>query len=376
LFFSRGKKSCGKSDKDDFKIGGGWMFLFDLVVLVVFIFFVVRGLFSGMISQVISVGSYVLCWVASTRFSFLLAPVIPAQSPWNNIGAMIILFIVTMVLIRFAHSVINKLLAKFRLVKYDRILGLLLGGVKGLFLCMVITFFAAMLSTTSRQAVLESQSGKIIAQLIIMLAHFIPQESGKMLKTQIELFNEQVDGKFTNQDDSDLQLQSISFETILGNVQEIRDKIEDKIESNQKAASLIDGIRQWWNGNNDKTETSETNAQTETITESESESKTNPPTNTNNQNRTFAELPFQPITNNTETEKQLQSLTQDPATYSAQIFNSTQEIAGQISTDLDSDQLLIPQDRGSFRLPRSPIQPSEFHRSQSTTNSPAKLLSQ
>ncbi|MDR1052616.1 MAG: CvpA family protein, partial [Planctomycetaceae bacterium] len=263
--------------------------------------------------------------------------------------AMIILFIVTMIVIRFAHSVVNKLLVRFRLVKYDRFLGLVLGGLKGVFLCMVITFFAAMLSTASRQAVLESRLGNTISQLIVQVGCFIPSESGKMLKTQIELFNEQVDGKFTNPDDSGLQLPEISFDKILENAQNIKNKIEDKIESSQKATSLIDGITQWWNGN-------KTTSETEPETTSQ-----NPTTETTT----------------TEPEKQLQ--TKESTTRSAPTLTSTlQEIAEQITTEPDSDQLLIPQDRGLFRLPRSPIQPSEFNRSQTTTqtNSPAKIFGQ
>lgn len=348
--------------------------LFDLILLLVFVVFLVRGLLSGMISQVVSVGSFILCWVVSTRFSFVIAPMIPAQEPWNGIGAMIILFIVTMIVIRFAHSVVNKLLVRFRLVKYDRFLGLLLGGLKGVFLCMVITFFAAMLSTASRQAVLESRFGNIISQLIVRVGCFIPSESGKMLKTQIELFNEQVDGKFTNADDSELQLPEISFDAVLENVQDIKNKIEDKIESSQKATSLIDGIVKWWNGN--KT-TSEIESES---TPKDSSTETNNSNNniTANQNTNpFLESLFPLAANNTDPEKQPQ--TKESATRSAPTLTSSiQEITGQIPTESDSDQFLIPQDRGLFRLPRSPIQPSEFNRSQTTTktNSPAKLFGQ
>ncbi|MDR2643485.1 MAG: CvpA family protein [Planctomycetaceae bacterium] len=354
------------------------MSVFDIVVLLILFLFAIRGLSSGMISQVISVGSYVVCWVVSTWFSFLVAPLIPAEPPWNNIGAIIILFAVTMIAIHFVHSFIKKLIEKFRLVKYDRVLGLLLGLVKGLLLCMVITFFAAMLCEKSRQMVLVSKSGNMISQLIVRIGCFIPEESGKILKAQIELFNEQVEGKFQEQGEFNLQLPAVSLETVFDNVQDIRKKIESNIDSNKNAVSLIDGINrwwnEWWNGNSVESK-------------NESESKINSTNkiddntaNTINNNTTNRNTVMEPIASaKSESEKQIWM--QESAPSIDPVFNSllgvVYDVTEQVSADADSEQLLIPQKRGSFRLSRSPVQPSELNRTTNTTNSqPAKLFGQ
>ncbi|MDR1486209.1 MAG: CvpA family protein [Planctomycetaceae bacterium] len=364
------------------------MTLFDIIILLILFIFAIRGLALGMISQIISVGSYILCWVVSTRFSFLVAPSIPAQPPWDNIGAIIILFIVTMIAIRFVHSMIRKLIEKFRLVKYDRILGLLLGAVKGLILCMVITFFAAMLCEKSRQMVLVSKSGNMISQLIVRVGCFIPEDSGKMLKTQIELFNGQVDGQFQEAEDFNLQLPDVSFEKILDNVKDIRGKVESNIESGKNAVSLIDGINkwwnEWWNGNSNSNSVGSENEP-----ESKPESKINPietdnnndifndsnsNSNNNLQNKNSVAVPI--VATGAESEKQIWMRESAPRTDSVQ--DVVRNVSDQVSTDTDSEQLLIPRNRGLFRLSRSPVQPSEFNRSQNKTqnNQSAKLFGQ
>jgi uncharacterized membrane protein required for colicin V production len=352
------------------------MSLFDIIVLLIIFLFAIRGLATGMISQIVSVGSYIVSWIISTRFSFLLAPSIPAETPWNNIGAIIILFIVTMIAIRFLHSAIKKIVVKFRLVKYDCFLGLLLGLLKGVLICMVITFFAAMLSEKSRQMILVSKSGNWISQLIVRTGYFIPEDSGKILKAQIELFNEQVDGNFQEQENINLQLPNVSIDNVFDNVQDLRKKIESNIENSTKAVSLIDGInrwwQEWWNGKNNESNESTVKSESNTESNKESELNINPPTNTSNNTDNL-------FNNNTlkNTKSENQILLQESVPLIEPVLNLVQDVVEPVYSDADSEQLLIPRDRGLFRLSRSPIQPSEFHRSQNTTNNqPAKLFGQ
>jgi hypothetical protein len=269
-----------------------------------------------------------------------------------------------MIAIRFAHALIKKLMEKFSLVKYDRVLGLLLGFTKGLFICMVITFFAAMLCEKSRQLVLVSKSGQLISQLIVRVGCFIPEESGKILKTQIDLFNEQVDGKFQEPNNTDLHLPTVSLDAVFDNVQDIRNKIEDNIDRSKKAVSLVDGINrwwsEWWNGND---------------TDSETELTITPPTAAANNILNDVKS----ILNDAESEKQI--WTQTSAPQLEQVLSSVQgitdEVVNQVSPESDSEQILIPRNRGLFRLSRTPVQPAKLNHSQNTTNNqPAKLFGQ
>ncbi|MDR2344916.1 MAG: CvpA family protein [Planctomycetaceae bacterium] len=367
------------------------MSIFDIIVLLILLFFAFRGLISGMITQIVSVGSYIVCWVISSRFYFLVSPFIPLENPWNNIGAMIILFVVTMILIRFVHSVIKKLIEKYRLVKYDRILGFILGGVKGLLICMVITFFSVMLTEKSKQIVLDSKFGIVISKIIARVGYFIPQDSCKMLKTQIELFDGQILNK---QENPNLSESPSSLDKVLENVKDIRDKIENSIETNKKAVSLFDGIYKWWNNKSTESE-SESETKTETKTESEIKSENNKTNETNNEIDTNDSGKLSLDSNLAELEKQTRE--QETAPHLESVFKTGNEIVqekssqvlsqeskseqelklepvtNQVLLDTDFEQLMIPQERGLFRLSRSPMQPAELIRSQTVPNNKSAI---
>ncbi|MDR1924190.1 MAG: CvpA family protein [Planctomycetaceae bacterium] len=334
------------------------MTIFDVVVFLILLFFVVRGLYSGMVAQIVSVGSYVVCWVVSSRFSFLLAPSIPAESPWDNIGAMIILFVATMIAIRFLHSMIRSLIEKFRLAKYDRLLGAILGFAKGLLICMVITFFAVMICEKSRSIVFESKVGNTIANLIVQVKLFLPDESCKMLRTQIDLFDEQLDGKNKDQDTEQPQSSANSLSTIFGSVQNLRDQIEDKLEKSKEAVSLLDGIFKWWN-REDSNDTNNTDSYLPNNT-------TQPQPHTDqiqNQESQITTQPNAPTLNPFIEQMQL-----EPVPKTAQ---------NAIDQDItEPEQLSIPHRRNLFRLSRSPALPAEFNKSNYPTqnNSPARLF--
>ncbi|MDR2762366.1 MAG: CvpA family protein [Planctomycetaceae bacterium] len=341
------------------------MTIFDVAILLILFLFAIRGFISGMISQVISVGSYIISWLVSSRFYFLLSPYIPAEIPWNNIGAMIILFIVTIIVIRFVHSAIKKFVNKFHLAKYDRVLGLTLGIVKGLLICMIITFFAAMLTEKSRQLVLESKSGKMISQLIVKVGVIIPDESCKMLKTQIELFNEQVEGQFVERENDNLQLPEISLDTVFDNVQNIRNNIESKIENSKEAVSLIDGIYKWWN----KWKNNSNDTESENENENEKDDKNKDELKPKSESESSKISSISNAINNNGVNSILDSV--------KEIVRDN--VTDQISDDVDSEQrLFIPTDRRIFRLTNSPVLPSEIIRSQSTPNNKAsaKLFEQ
>ena len=249
------------------------MNLFDLIVLAVLVLLTLRGGMKGMVSQIVSVGSYFVCWIVASRFAFLVAPSIPAQEPWNRIGAMFLLFVGTMIAIRFLHRRLEKKLETLHIKEFDRQMGALFGFLKGLLVCMVITFFAVMLTEKSRQSVFQSFSGKYITFLITKTGAFIPDDTCKLLKAQIALFNAEINESAPKATEAASPTSVTGFfargTALVDEAQQLRDDLNQK---SNNAASLLDAIGKWWKGDSTKSTTD-----TQTEKKSEPEKTPEPP---------------------------------------------------------------------------------------------------
>ncbi len=264
------------------------MSAFDLVIIVILIALTLRGVWKGMVSQIVSVGSLVVCWIVASRFAFLIAPSIPAEAPWNKVGAMIVLFAVTMIAIRFVHGFMEKKLKDWHLSGLNTFFGGGLGLAKGLILCMVLTFFGVTISVGTREMVFQSKSGRHLADLIAKTGTFIPKDSCDLLRAQIDLFNAKMEGEAEStvrpaeqaddylqqmlaarEDAGDEAQQDSKFGeylsrtgAVLGEIQSLRDDLE---QNKSKASSLLDAIGRWWNGDAAVTQLTDTQDATETV---------------------------------------------------------------------------------------------------------------
>ncbi|MDR3197741.1 MAG: CvpA family protein [Planctomycetaceae bacterium] len=250
------------------------MSVFDLIIFAVLIAFAFRGWTTGMVAQIVSVGSLAVSWIVASRFAFLFAPSIPAEEPWNKIGAMIILFILTLFAVRQAHRYLEKKIKDWHLAKWNRHLGGLLGFLKGVIVCMVLTFFGVMLSEITRDVVFKSKSGNSLALLIEKTGTFIPPDSCELLRLQFERFNAKVNGNNVDGQETSGNLlpeeKSLQkMREFLSSGQEVRN-IREETSSNltnlisqgnslleqaqsfqqetEQAASLLDAIKKWWTG--------------------------------------------------------------------------------------------------------------------------------
>ncbi|MDR0706076.1 MAG: CvpA family protein [Planctomycetaceae bacterium] len=259
------------------------MSVFDLIIFAILIALAFRGWMTGMVAQIVSVGSLAASRIAASRFSFLFAPSIPAEEPWNNIGAMIVLFIVTMLAVRLAHRYLEKKIKDWNLAKWNRHFGGLLGLLKGLILCMVLTFFGVMLSETTRDIVFKSKSGNYLACLIEKTETFIPSDSCELLRRQLEYFNAKINE--TNSDGTEMlanlspeekSLQKMreflpSGQEVQGFQEKTKSHLDGLIsqghslieqakniqQGTNKAASLLDALSKWWTGSGNENKENE-----------------------------------------------------------------------------------------------------------------------
>ena len=249
------------------------MNVFDLVILAILAALTLRGIWKGMVSQIVSVASYFVCWIAATRFGGLIAPTIPVEAPWNQVLAMAIIFLITLVAIRFATAALEKLIKDWHLQKLNTLLGGILGFTKGILLCLIITFFAVMLSETSRAVVFNSKSGFHLVRLIAQIGMFVPKDSYEFVHTQFEKFQEKIDAADSEQPPETLKVQS--SETLQRMVSQLKQADEN---SETGAGSLWTALSKWWSGSKDEQKT-------------ETETKTNTDSSQPTQKSTSSSLP-------------------------------------------------------------------------------------
>ncbi len=166
---------------------------YDLGMLAVLLVTVGFGAWKGMAWQIASLASLALSAAVAIRFSGPLAPLFSSQAPWNRFLAMLVLYLGVSLLVWVVFRMVSQAIDRVQLREFDRQAGAVLGGLKGVALCLVITFFAVTLSEAARQAVLRSHSGHYIARLIQRAEPVLPEEVRGVLGQYIDELDRRLD---------------------------------------------------------------------------------------------------------------------------------------------------------------------------------------
>jgi membrane protein required for colicin V production len=104
----------------------------------------------------------------------------------------LVLYIATALGIWLLFRMVKGVINRVQLKEFDRQLGVMFGFAKGVLYCIVITFFAVTLSEPSRQLVLESKSGKLIARGIQSANPILPRDIRDRLGKYIDELEEKL----------------------------------------------------------------------------------------------------------------------------------------------------------------------------------------
>jgi membrane protein required for colicin V production len=161
---------------------------YDVFMLTVVGAAIAWGAWKGLAWQVASIASIGLSYFVAVNFRGPVSQFFHYDPPeWNNLLAMLVLYIGTSVVIWVAFNLIRDFLEKVQLKEFDRQVGGLVGGVKGVLICTVITMFTVGLGTeTQRQAVVTSRSGYYIARLLEKVEPLLPAEYQQQLAQTID----------------------------------------------------------------------------------------------------------------------------------------------------------------------------------------------
>ena len=166
---------------------------YDFAMLLVLIAATVFGFWKGMAWQLASLGSLVASYFVAMRFSEKLAPYLSSDAQWNIYLAMLLLYLGTSLVIWIAFRFVSQTIDRIKLREFDRQIGGLLGAAKGVLWCMIITYFAVMLSANARDKILKSRSANYIAQLIHRAKPVLPEQAQQLLGPYLDKLDEELD---------------------------------------------------------------------------------------------------------------------------------------------------------------------------------------
>jgi membrane protein required for colicin V production len=168
---------------------------YDIAMLAVLGLATLMGAWKGMAWQIASLGSLVLSYFLALRFSAQLAPAFGSTAPWNRFVAMLVIYLATSVVVWLVFRMVARFLDRIKLRDFDHQVGALFGFVKGVLLCLAITFFVLGLSDALRDHILATRSGHYMALFLDKAEAIMPPEIHKVLDPYLNKLEERLDPK-------------------------------------------------------------------------------------------------------------------------------------------------------------------------------------
>ncbi|MCM2371215.1 CvpA family protein [Aporhodopirellula aestuarii] len=162
---------------------------YDILMAIVLIGAMLFGAIKGFAWQLASIASIVVSYAVAYHYREPFSQNIHAEPPWNRFLAMLILYVGTSLVIWVAFRMISGTIDRMKLKEFDRQIGALFGLGKGAIFCTLITLFAmTLLGDRSRSAIIESRSGRWIAQLLDQSDAIMPEELASVVQPYLDQF--------------------------------------------------------------------------------------------------------------------------------------------------------------------------------------------
>ena len=169
------------------------MSVYDIVMLIIFGGAIWFGFWKGLAWQIASLAAIIISYIVAVNFRESVAQFIQVDEPWNRIGAMLMLFLGTSLIIWTIYSRVSKSIKKMELKSFDRQAGAVLGAVKGALLCMVVTMFSVtLLGERAHDAIHSSRTGPFVVTGITKVSAIVPEEVAKITQKYIDDFHDKI----------------------------------------------------------------------------------------------------------------------------------------------------------------------------------------
>lgn len=177
------------------------MMWYDVFVAIVLLFTTIRGAAKGAIWQLASIAGLVLCLVFAESISAAVGPYVKLEPPLNHWAVMFGSYLAFSFLSFGVARLLNEWIEKAQLKEYNQHLGAVLGFVKGVVICLVVTFFIVTLSSDAREMLKHSRSGRWAAIIMDRLHPVMPEKLRDSLDKYIhQLDSPDLDLRYTDTD--------------------------------------------------------------------------------------------------------------------------------------------------------------------------------
>ena len=152
----------------------------DIAFLVVIAFFLLRGLYRGLLVEVASLAGVVLGFFLANRYYLdvsVLAKEFIANPAWAETISYLLIFVACVVLVTLLAKVLKKLLALTLTAWLDHFMGCIIGLAKGAVICCVVLLILEVSFREPYPAFLrDSQLRPYLEQVSDFLKQFLPDD--------------------------------------------------------------------------------------------------------------------------------------------------------------------------------------------------------
>ena len=127
-----------------------------------------------MFLQITSIVALLAGWYVSSRYSVKFESYFPIGDALRQKAASVVTFFAVVILVTIFGRVLSGMFIGGVLKEVNRQLGALFGLVKGVIVCLVITYFAVTLSSPTKNFVIGSRSGRLMVQILCEAQKIIP----------------------------------------------------------------------------------------------------------------------------------------------------------------------------------------------------------
>lgn len=161
------------------------MTVFDYAVLTIIGLSVIFSVMRGMVREVLSLLGWFAAFYVGRTYTHQLMPMIPADIPSESLrvlAAFLVLFLATLLLVSLLGIALSAIIKKIGLGWLDRLLGVMFGVIRGMFIVCVVVFLAGLTGAPKDARWRNAMFSAPIEALVISLLPWIPDDIAKHVK--------------------------------------------------------------------------------------------------------------------------------------------------------------------------------------------------
>ena len=159
------------------------MTVFDYAIIAILGASVLLGAWRGMVSEVMSLGGWVVAFLVSREWgeqvgTQLLAPYVTV-SFWQIAGGWVALFIATMLVVSIFKALLRKMLHAIGLGFFDRTLGMVFGTARGVLLILLLIAIGGMTKLPEEPWWKQARLAPLAEQGVVYIKPWLPDDLAK-----------------------------------------------------------------------------------------------------------------------------------------------------------------------------------------------------